>query len=304
MSAALQELDIQILFLTEDRQLRSSLSILKPTNDRLLRRRSEIETDSPSTDVARFSDRQRNWLDVSLIASRVQDDFRRQLIERGNFGQMNANGIYLDLAKRLASDWSTNEKSPEKSYDRFLVELDQAELRAKSLYSLRAVSEIPFQDFKQVLVGARSERRNDILRILQPFLDSTRARIDALAPLTHLLSILVKELNDFFSRKVVSFDTIDGFKVVGPTGATLPLSALSSGEKHLFLLLCSAYLSRQSKCIFLIDEPELSLNVYWQRNLPRTLQRLAEDASVQYVMATHSLEILTEFNHRISQLQS
>ena len=142
-----------------------------------------------------------------------------------------------------------------------------------------------------------------MVRILQPFIESSRARIDALSPLAQILDVLIYELNDFLRDKTVKFDIANGFSVQSRISKPLVLQALSSGEKHLFFLLCSAFLSRRRRCVFLIDEPELSLNVYWQRNLPRTLQRIVEGAETQYVLATHSLEILTEFRDRISNLE-
>src|SRR4051795_327933 len=109
-----------------------------------------------------------------------------------------------------------------------------------------------------------------------------RARLDALSPIADIMTLLIQELNSFLKRKQAYFDIYQGWSVQSRTGR-IPLATLSSGEKQLFLLLCSAFLSRQSRCVFLIDEPELSLNVYWQRALPRTLQRIVEGVPTQYV---------------------
>ena len=47
----------------------------------------------------------------------------------------------------------------------------------------------------------------------------------------------------------------------------LDLDFLSSGEKQLVALFATIYLDPQSHFIILIDEPELSLSIYWQRKL-------------------------------------
>ena len=47
----------------------------------------------------------------------------------------------------------------------------------------------------------------------------------------------------------------------------LDLDLLSSGEKQLVALFATIYLDPQSHFIVLIDEPELSLSIYWQRKL-------------------------------------
>ena len=47
----------------------------------------------------------------------------------------------------------------------------------------------------------------------------------------------------------------------------LDLDMLSSGEKQLVALFATIYLDPQNHFIILIDEPELSLSIYWQRKL-------------------------------------
>lgn len=42
---------------------------------------------------------------------------------------------------------------------------------------------------------------------------------------------------------------------------------LSSGEKQLFIILGETLLQQQETCIFMADEPELSLHVEWQAEL-------------------------------------
>ena len=87
-------------------------------------------------------------------------------------------------------------------------------------------------------------------------------------------------------------------------GRLLDLQWLSAGEQQLFFLFCSAALSQADRCVFLIDEPELSLNVGWQRSLLRALLNIAGTSPTQFIVATHSLEILTEYRHRIIALGS
>lgn len=47
----------------------------------------------------------------------------------------------------------------------------------------------------------------------------------------------------------------------------IDLDILSSGEKQLIALFATIYLAPQQHFIMLIDEPELSLSIYWQRKL-------------------------------------
>ena len=54
--------------------------------------------------------------------------------------------------------------------------------------------------------------------------------------------------------------------------------------------------------IIIIDEPEISLNVKWQRSLVQTLLDCVEGRAVQFILATHSIELLTHHKDHVLQL--
>ena len=66
------------------------------------------------------------------------------------------------------------------------------------------------------------------------------------------------------------------------------LGALSSGEKHLLWILVQVILVEESS--IMIDEPELSMHIDWQKDLIHSLRALNPDA--QLILATHSPEIM------------
>lgn len=66
----------------------------------------------------------------------------------------------------------------------------------------------------------------------------------------------------------------------------LDLDILSSGEKQLIALFATIYLDPQNRFIILIDEPELSLSIYWQRKL---LPDVVKSPNCDFLFAvTHS----------------
>jgi predicted ATPase len=75
------------------------------------------------------------------------------------------------------------------------------------------------------------------------------------------------------------------------SGETHGLSELSSGEKHLVLLLIEITRRIVPGSVILIDEPEISLHPAWQRGLVAALDKIIEQYDAQVIMATHSLEI-------------
>ena len=66
------------------------------------------------------------------------------------------------------------------------------------------------------------------------------------------------------------------------------LMSLSAGEKQVLLMLIEVLQARNGSMI--VDEPELSLHLSWQRDLIRFLRSL--NSNSQIIFATHSPEIM------------
>lgn len=83
-------------------------------------------------------------------------------------------------------------------------------------------------------------------------------------------------------------------------GSTTPLRALSSGERQIIgMIYASSRINRQGS-IVLIDEPEISLHIDWQRHL---LERMVEQLGErQIIVFTHSPEIGADYEYAYQEL--
>lgn len=61
---------------------------------------------------------------------------------------------------------------------------------------------------------------------------------------------------------------------------------LSAGEKQLLLILLTVFMQEDNKAILIMDEPEISLHVDWQRQLIDIIRKLNSDC--QIIVSTHS----------------
>jgi energy-coupling factor transporter ATP-binding protein EcfA2 len=154
--------------------------------------------------------------------------------------------------------------------------------RVRSFLDRQAVP-IPSQPFSTI-DGFRARCETDArFRALVLRLNEVEAEIEACNhPRSKLEELLGKMLGG--GKRI---NVGEGLSVQLPSGEDLSPVLLSSGEKHLLVLLVAALSAGES--LLLIDEPELSLNVDWQRALVPTLREL--NASSQLIMATHSPEI-------------
>ena len=74
-----------------------------------------------------------------------------------------------------------------------------------------------------------------------------------------------------------------------PRGRRHGLDELSSGERHLLSFLTLFLIICRGRDFYLIDEPEISLSMKWQRELLPLLSELSPNS--QIIVATHSPSI-------------
>jgi predicted ATPase len=100
-----------------------------------------------------------------------------------------------------------------------------------------------------------------------------------------IISTYVETVNQFFSGKLLDLNVQSGIVIRSKWSGSINPNFLSSGERQLLLLLSNTILARWMATIFIIDEPELSLNIKWQRQLVEALLRCSFGGGVQYILA-------------------
>lgn len=254
-------------------------------------------------------------IEQMLIPSRTRDLFvepsiwrmeswlRSQMITVSNEGELTTSNIYSEIIKRIAGS-QTNSIDKKSNQLRHVV-------NKLFLLSTRSDEYIPFGLAQPV--GIKSliknlEKIHDpqqqelVASVLEPYIESIQSRLDAFAKLQQQLNTFLKILNGFYRRKSVLISVTTGIKVFDDDGRPLEVELLSSGEKQLMLLLCNVLCSTTKPSFFIIDEPELSLNVKWQRELIDSLLDLCAESNVQFLMATHSIELLTRHRNSVMRL--
>jgi len=116
-------------------------------------------------------------------------------------------------------------------------------------------------------------------------IDSVEDKIRVAMTSRNTLQDLITRL--FMANKQIRF-TDESIQVTSTSGEIIGLASLSSGEKHLLRILVEALLVGDSSLI--IDEPEISMHVDWQKGLIKSLRAL--NSTAQLVFATHSPEVL------------
>lgn len=141
----------------------------------------------------------------------------------------------------------------------------------------------PYEDF-----FSRYEKDESIRRVVDN-INNVELRIEtAMFPVQQFTNTI----NKLFSREKQVQPTDNGLLIELKSGKKISPAHLSSGEKHLLLILLNA-MTVGSNAI-LIDEPELSMHIDWQYNLAEKIRILNPDC--QLILASHSPEIMAQID--------
>jgi predicted ATPase len=293
----LATLHLNLYYLPDDRRLESPFS--SATDDQHLRVFVDDEQIVRRHLILQheFQAAQSNPLEAAL--RRTVEWIRSEALRASNIGQANANTIYATIVQQILRTRGSRSKTRPED---LAGELRELEHRSRLFSSYGLTSELDISELAAGLRTAAGEKREVMEDVLRPYVDGLKARLDAMQRLQTLLAAFLNSLNSFFTNKTVKFTIDEGFQIVSRNGEVLAPSALSSGEKQLLLLFCNVVAAKDQAAIFLLDEPELSLNIKWQRKLLQTLLELIGDSPVQLLVATHSLELLSGYRSNVLRL--
>ncbi|MCY4234107.1 MAG: AAA family ATPase [Bacteroidetes bacterium] len=149
------------------------------------------------------------------------------------------------------------------------------------------------------LGGADDSQRN----VLSVYAKDTNKKLAVFDDLYEKITVFKKIVNHRFSHKHV-YISDQGFFVSQNGDTSLNLELLSSGEQHELVFLYDLLFRASKNSLVLIDEPEISLHVAWQRKWLEDLNSIAELSKFRSIVATHSPQIIGDSWHLVVQLIS
>ncbi|WP_373535892.1 AAA family ATPase [Microcoleus sp.] len=116
--------------------------------------------------------------------------------------------------------------------------------------------------------------------------ESRKDKLEKIESIYDPKNIFLKILSELFNQTGKKFDEkAFNFLEMGSDNPISPES-LSSGEKQILIILFTTLLQDKKPYILLMDEPEISLHIDWQRSLIQHIRQI--NPLCQIIMATHS----------------
>lgn len=132
---------------------------------------------------------------------------------------------------------------------------------------------------------------------LKIYFDDFAEKYKVFQNLVSKLDLFTKIINSRLTFKHIRITRNNGFEVVDNDNPqkVLQLSQLSSGEKQEIVLFYDLIFGTGEKLLLLIDEPEISLHITWQKKFLDDLLEVSKRIELQVIVATHSPQIVS--NH-------
>lgn len=287
-----------LFILNADRRLDSD-SVADPSDEVELRRSMQFgEPKRINELVARSRE-----IALSQALSAANRWISRKAVLGTNQGAMNVHSVYVDVLKKLVSPSKPGSgPKDESSKAELLEQLSRIDTKSAEHAAYELATHLPTNEFRKAL-SVRSNAKHALAAdLLKPYIKSVEGRLAAVEPIYRLIDRFVTIVNGLLTDKAVTFKLSQGFNIQNRLGKPLEPAQLSSGEQQLLLLFCYVLTARDTATVFMIDEPEISLNVKWQRLLVQALLDITEEANIQFIFASHSMELLAQHRSRVVKL--
>ena len=144
------------------------------------------------------------------------------------------------------------------------------------------------QDPYPLQISQLDDLQQSQLSVMAVYAKDTKEKLSVLTELSGRIEILLDVLSRKFTNKRVKISRESGLVVVGTNEKPIPITSLSSGEQHELVLLYDLLFKVKPNTLVLIDEPELSLHISWQKGFMEDLLGIIRLAHFDVLMATHS----------------
>lgn len=133
-----------------------------------------------------------------------------------------------------------------------------------------------------------------VVMALEIYVRDASKKLDVFNNLRSRLDLFKELIEKRFIDKTIHIDRESGFRIVSQTTAPVPLEKLSSGEQHQLILIFDLLFEVTENSLILIDEPELSLHVTWQKTIIASLQKIIALNAFDVLLATHSPAVVAK----------
>lgn len=204
---------------------------------------------------------------------------------------------YANTAQKLDEKFPFEILSALKSFQE--VSKEKIENQLKEIHNLRqnhiktGILEENEQEYLTVNLDGIDNNTSAVLTV---YYEHTEQKLRVLDELSGKIMLFMDIINSKLnSGKYIKISNVNGIECFNNQDKEIKLNFLSSGEQQELVLIYNLIFKTDENRLILIDEPELSLHVKWQRDFIDDLVRILQTSNAHALVATHSPQIIN--NH-------
>lgn len=248
---------------------------------RYIKEQRLIEVQSTETVVSRQNNRKsvQKILAVNNIQKKLEEQIR------------NLDSVYSQLSNEL-----------DRTFVKRLFELkegiSEAEFNEKINQVRKKVQKLNDSGISKMGTLDVTTFKKEDARALKIYFDDFDKKYHVYEKMIEQIELFKQIVNAHFRFKQLKITDKQSLEVIdNETKERIRLSYLSSGEQEILVLYYKLLFEIPEKKIVLIDEPEISLHIAWQRMFAQDLEKIVKLRNIFAVVATHSVQIVTGNRH-------
>lgn len=203
------------------------------------------------------------------------------------------------LMSSVQQDYSTVANKLDSTYPNRLFETEEGIAEADYKIKMQEMA-LKFETLSKYDLSTMQEPVNFIFKeehakALKVYFDDFEVKYQVYEDFINKLDLYTDIINHRLSFKTLKISKEFGISVIDENNKSLKLNQLSSGEKQEIVLFYDLIFGTKKDVLLLIDEPEISLHIIWQKKFMDDLLRIIDYKGFNVVVATHSPQIIN--NH-------
>lgn len=137
-------------------------------------------------------------------------------------------------------------------------------------------------------------------KALKIYFDDFQQKYKVYEQFIEQLELFTNIINSRLNFKKIKISRDNGIIVIDDNNTEIELRKLSSGEQQEIVLFYKLIFDVEENVLLLIDEPEISLHILWQKKFMDDLLSIINHKKISVIVATHSPQIIS--NHLDKQI--
>lgn len=173
--------------------------------------------------------------------------------------------------------------------DQVRLELEELQRKQEKLqkYGLAEIKNVSY------IFALDKDKLDKFSAELSIYLEDANAKYRVFESIINKLDLYERIVNQKLTFKKMKLSSSNGIEVVSDEGRNLSLGDLSSGEQEILVLFYKLIFESDVN-LLLIDEPEISLHIGWQKEIMENLKSVVNlNKNIRVIIATHSPQIIS-----------